>query len=39
MTWCHSSCFAFACHSFSSGFSSRELHCLKIVELFLVRLS
>jgi hypothetical protein len=30
---CHRSCFAFACHSFSFGFSCRELYCLKVVEL------
>jgi hypothetical protein len=32
----HSSCFAFACHSF--GFPCRELYCLKVVELILLLL-
>jgi hypothetical protein len=38
MTRCHSSHFAFACRSFYFGFTYRELHCLKVVELVLVSL-
>jgi hypothetical protein len=34
----HSSCFAFACHSFGFGFACRELYCLKVVELILLLL-
>jgi hypothetical protein len=34
----HSSCFAFACCSFSFGFAYRELYCLKVVELILLLL-
>jgi hypothetical protein len=33
-----SSCFAFTCRSFSFGFPSRELHCLKVVQLISVSL-
>jgi hypothetical protein len=33
-----SSCFAFACHSFSFSFSSHELHCLKVDKLVLISL-
>jgi hypothetical protein len=37
-TWHRSSCFDFACRSFSFGFPSHELHCLKVVELVSVSL-
>jgi hypothetical protein len=38
MTWRRSSCFAFDCPTFSFGFPSHELHCLKVVEHVLVSL-
>jgi hypothetical protein len=33
MTRRRSHCFAFACRCFGFGFASRELYCLKVVEL------
>jgi hypothetical protein len=32
-TQCHSSCFGFACPSFSFYFACHELYCIKVVEL------